>query len=125
MIIKKLLLSIWELPQNILGFVVKNIYKASYVENIGNTEIYLWSIGGGMSLGKYIFVCDPMDMKLVRHEYGHTIQSELLGWLYIPVIGIPSFIWANCFEGYRNKTGKSYYWLYTERWADKLGGVKR
>jgi hypothetical protein len=30
-------------------------------------------------------------------------------------------IWCNCFEGYRKKNNVSYYKLYCEAWANKLG----
>ncbi|WP_237558582.1 hypothetical protein, partial [Cellulomonas carbonis] len=58
------------------------------------------------------------------HERGHVKQSIYLGWLYLPVIGVPSIIWA----GLRRLglfAGRSYYSFYTESWADRLGGVKR
>jgi hypothetical protein len=87
-----------------------------------------------MSLGKYIFVPsyykktppDKMNYSIlhtIKHEYGHTIQSKYLGWFYLLVIGLPSLIWANCFEEYRKKTGMSYYDFYTESSANKLGEV--
>lgn len=43
--------------------------------------------------------------------------------LYLIVIGLPSLLWA--WLGDSIAPGKSYYWFYTERWADRLGGVKR
>ena len=130
--IKNFIKSIWEFPQNVLGFIVKKFYKATPYTVYENASVYSWKLGGGMSLGKYIFV--PFDkedpsmyrvQQYIRHEYGHTIQSSYLGWFYLLVIGLPSLIWANCFEGYRTKTGKSYYDFYTESWANKLGGVDR
>jgi hypothetical protein len=60
----------------------------------------------------------------VRHEYGHSIQSMVLGPLYLLMIGIPSMVWAGCFKNYRKRSKKSYYWFYTESWADRWGGNK-
>lgn len=74
---------------------------------------------GGVSLGKYIIVNQWMPTKEIMHEYGHCIQSRYLGWLYLIVIGLPSLLWAMFYRG------KNYYSFYTERWADKLGGVNR
>lgn len=57
------------------------------------------------------------------HEYGHTIQSLILGPLYLFVVGIPSFIWCNnkkCIA-MRQDNNKSYYDLYCESWANRLG----
>ena len=131
----KTLKFIWELPQNVVGFIVKKVSKAELYTTYKDAKVYCWKIYGGMSLGKYIFVPEyyketpPEDMHpsivhMIKHEYGHTIQSKYLGWLYIPVIALPSLIWAGCFEWYREKTGKSYYWFYTEKWANYLGGVE-
>ena len=56
------------------------------------------------------------------HEHGHARQSLYLGPFYLFVIGIPSLLWA-CL--YRKHKRGSYYAFYTEKWADKLGGVVR
>ena len=127
---KKIIRSIWEFPQNALGFIVKKICDATPYTTYKDANVYSWDINGGMSLGKYIFVpfrhLDPKSFRVqsyIKHEYGHTIQSKYLGWLYLLVIGLPSLIWAQCFMGYRSRTGKSYYSFYTEAWANKLGGV--
>lgn len=123
--IKKIIKAVWELPQNVLGAIVKKVCKAKPSAVYKGAVVHIWNINGGMSLGKYIFVPLKANARYIMHEYGHTVQSKYLGWLYLLVIGAPSFIWANCFEGYRKKTGKSYYDFYTEKWADKLGGVER
>ena len=138
--IKNFIRATWELPQNMLGAIVKKITKATPITTYEDATVYYWGIAGGMSLGKYIFVpfdCDGLmwydDNKyyrsdyaknFIKHEYGHTIQSKYLGWLYLLVIGLPSLIWSQCFEKYREKTGTSYYDFYTEKWANKLGGVE-
>jgi hypothetical protein len=57
------------------------------------------------------------------HEYGHTIQSLILGPLYLFVIGIPSIIWCNskkCVK-LRKEKGVSYFDFYPEKWANFLG----
>jgi hypothetical protein len=84
---------------------------------------------GGISLGKYCIVNtghyrqsmeESLKRDTVRHEaIGHTAQSRMLGWLYLIVIGLPSFMRA-AFFGYR-----CYYDFYTEKWADKLAGIDR
>lgn len=60
---------------------------------------------------------------LQSHEYGHTIQSLLLGPLYLIVIGLPSLVWSRWkrFIRLRREKGIPYFWFYTERWADWLG----
>ena len=46
----------------------------------------------------------------------------ILGPLYLLVIGLPSFIHA---ATWKDRPGRDYYAFYTERWADRLGGVTR
>jgi hypothetical protein len=89
---------------------------------------------GGISLGNYIILNDGHYRKMfvdswkrnyVRHEYGHSVQSLRLGWLYLLVIGIPSLIWAAIYGVAIRKTHNGYYRFYTEKWADKLGNIQR
>lgn len=114
---------IWCFPQMLIGWIVKMVTKARK-----NGDHYEWNIQrGSASLGTYVFLC-PVHYNsetTLKHEFGHTKQSYILGWLYMPLIFLPSLIWAGCFEKYRRKTGKSYYSFYTERWADKLAGIER
>jgi hypothetical protein len=122
---KKVLIWIWCFPQMLLGLLVKIFTKAKKQKH-GNHYRYNFR-GGSISLGEYIFLCPSHwnDEETLKHEYGHTRQSLYLGWLYLIVIGLPSVIWANCFENYRKTHNKSYYWFYTEKWANKLGGVDK
>ena len=120
-----MLKTIWQAPQLILGAIIKAVCRAEHWFAYHDAKVYTWHFKGGLSLGKYIFVPVNWNVKLLNHEYGHTKQSKMLGWFYLPVIGLPSLIWAGCFEGYRKRKGVSYYKFFTERWADKLGGVQR
>ena len=63
-----------------------------------------------------------VDESLLVHEYGHTIQSLILGPMYLPTIGLPSVIWLNFpgFKHWRRRTGTSYYSFFTERSANHL-----
>jgi len=82
--------------------------------------------GGGLSLGLFIFMKNNHSKKTWTyntriHEYGHTWQCLLLGPLYWIIIAIPSFIWCNCFAGYRKKNNVPYSALYCESWANSWG----
>lgn len=123
--IKNILKSIWELPQNALGYIVYRETEAMYTHSYKGANVYAWCKRNGLSLGKHIFVPIDAGSDFIKHEYGHTTQSRYLGWFYLLVIGLPSLIWCGCFEEYRKKHGISYYSFYTEKWADKLGGVER
>jgi len=78
----------------------------------------------GVSLGFFIFLGEGHDRTAVSHEYGHSIQSLLLGPLYLPLVGVPSFIRATLWLLFR-KPEATYYRGYPERWADRLGTVDR
>lgn len=121
---KELLAWIWCFPQQILGLFVK-VFTGARQQAQG---YYLYDIKrGSLSLGTYIFLCEAHreDDDVLKHEKGHTKQSFILGWFYLPIIGVPSVIWAGCFKKYRARKNKSYYSFFTEKWADKLGGVNR
>ena len=122
-IIKAIATWIWCFPQMFVGLVLRIVTRAKKKE--GYYEYGIKS--GSISLGTYIFLCPSHwgDKETLKHEQGHTKQSYMLGWLYLIVIGLPSLIWCSCFNGYRAKHNKSYYDFYTERSADKLGGVER
>lgn len=83
-----------------------------------------WEYDGSVSLGAFVFVprSDAIPKtELLAHEYGHCVQSLILGALYLPVIGLPSLIWAAFFHNFRIRKGILYDTFYTERWADSLG----
>ena len=71
--------------------------------------------GWGMTLGSYINTLNVSD-DLIRHEYGHVIQSQKIGPLYIPLIGIPSFI--GC--GVEDISNHDHDYEWYETWANKL-----
>lgn len=116
----------WGLPQNIMGFLLTRKYKES--ESFFGAKIYYhhdnW---GGISLGMFIIMNADKGKEWVDsvkvHEYGHSIQSIILGPLYLLVIGLPSLIWCNSkrYINLRKNKNISYYSFYPERWANYLG----
>ena len=120
---KKVILWIWCFPQMLAGLIVKLFTRAD--KDGDHYEFQITS--GSVSLGEYIFLCPSHwgDERILKHEQGHSVQSRYLGWLYVPIILIPSLIWAGCFEWYRKKYNVSYYSFYTERWADRIRGINR
>lgn len=125
--IKNILLWIWQLPQNLLGLLLMLILQGETRHRLGTIRFYyLKTFPGGITLGEYIFVGRKQEL-MVRHEFGHVLQSRYLGPLYLIVIGLPSLLHAglngvlNCCD--RHPEG--YYHFYTESWADRLGGVTR
>lgn len=125
MIYKILLLL--EFPQNLIGLIGTLFYRKNhkYIYKNDALVIKIKGIWGAVTLGKYIFADDNYfsDKNIIAHEYGHRLQSRILLFLYIPVIGIPSLIWAGCFQWYRKKFSISYYSFYTEKWANELADI--
>jgi hypothetical protein len=134
---KKALIYLWQLPQNLLGLLLILFYQPEkkHVLPNGNIVYYAFKMQGGISLGKYSFVnvChyrkdmgESLARNIVRHEaIGHAKQSLYLGWLYLLIIGLPSIIWAWMYGNMIKPTKNGYYRFYTERWADYLGGIVR
>lgn len=122
---KRYILYLWQLPQHLIALLLRLIYKGNDSEYNGcivRRSVYL---KGGISLGKYIIVNQWFREIDIKHEYGHSIQSRYLGWLYLLVVGLPSLLWAMMYGRAIRLSYNGYYKFYTEKWADKLGGVKR
>ena len=117
----------WGLVQTLLGAVVCLACPGCPRSRYRGAVVTRWRGERGLSLGLFIFLPQGDDAHLLAHEYGHTRQSLLLGPLYLPVIGLPSAIWAGlpALARRRARRGVSYYDFYTERWADRWGGVTR
>lgn len=149
--IVKCLLFIWQLPQNMLGIILRLIYRSGicvYAADILHTK-WTWNsmdihlldnFKAGISLGDNIIFSKDREFKVgiatkefikdVLHEHGHQIQSIILGPLYLIIVGVPSLsrnIWDILFhKKWTNKKRLEwYYGGFPERWADKLGGVER
>ena len=117
----------WGLPQTLIGFIlflIVNISGFGKVLKYENGVIYtLWNSNqGSISLGLFVFVTDD-EAELIAHETGHTVQSLLLGPLYLFIIGLPSILWAGFI--FDRTTDKTYYDFYTEAWANKIAGLDR
>ena len=124
--IKSILKYIWQLPQNIIALIYLGYLIAENqipaVEEYKGAKVYTKYSSGCVTLGNYIFVSSRATENTIKHEWGHTRQSLLLGPLYLIIIGIPSILWVMIHKTIASD--KLYNWFYTEAWADKLGDVK-
>lgn len=107
---------VWQLPQNLLGVIMVFLYQAKLETFFHGKRVYISKeMKGGVSLGKYIIIKSYKE-EVIKHEYGHSLQSEYTGWLYLLIFGIPSAI-HNLYH--RNKCKDvNYYHFYTEKWAN-------
>jgi hypothetical protein len=116
-----MLLKIWQLPQNLLGLLLVKVLRAEMFERIDDVVVYKTKYNIGISLGDYIIVRQGTSIK---HEYGHSKQSKILGWFYLIVVGLPS-ITFNILTRMGILKREDYYTRFPENWADSLGDVDR
>lgn len=121
---------LWQLPQNIVGLFFWLFLRPAKVigTHLGCVVRTSFKMRGGISLGNFVFLRDSgypvlMTSLDVQHELGHCLQSIILGPLYLIVVGIPSLLWAATHTWIA--PNKSYYWFYTEKWADALMNIDR
>ena len=124
--IRNLILFIWQLPQHLLAILYIG-YLVMMCKDLGVDSRYKQAIvipcvmRGAVTLGCYVFVgLNSEYRKIVKHELGHTIQSKILGPLYLIVIGIPSITYCGLRRIFPSLRKKNYYNFYTERWANNL-----
>ncbi len=118
----------WCLPQTLSGLALMLTRYRHCPRSFYHGAIVVAHDGnfGGVSLGGVTFVSEGLSPKLfgmVRaHEYGHCVQSLLLGPLYLPLIALPSGLWCNLPVFVRKRAAEqiSYYSFFTERWANRL-----
>ena len=123
-----LVMTTWGLPQTLCGLALMLIKYRHCPRMLYHGAVVVAHDGnfGGVSLGAFTFVngrVKPKTFAAVRaHEYGHCIQSLMLGPLYLPMIALPSSLWCNLphFKRKRLETGLSYYSFFPERWANAL-----
>ena len=124
--IRNLILFIWQLPQHIVALIYFG-YLVMMCKDLGVDSRYKQAIvipcvmRGAVTLGNYVFVgLNSEYRKTVKHELGHTIQSRILGPLYLIVIGIPSITYCGLRRMFPSLRKKNYYDFYTEKWANYL-----
>lgn len=128
----------WGILQTVLGLIVFLLHIGDKHYFYHGAVITEWKGKSSVSLGLFVFVTkepyfyeklkdeytmEKLSARLLVHEYGHTIQSLILGPLYLIVIGLPSTLWG--FLPHLNEKRKkeciSYFAFFTEKWANYLG----
>jgi hypothetical protein len=137
----KLLLWVWQFPQNLLGLFLVGVLKAkrNRLAVISDSVFFTEVKGFGVSLGSHIIVSSGCNRSTLLHEQGHQVQSRWLGPLYLLVVGIPSAVFCNLWDRlfHRAWPFQARVDWYFSRWpegpgghwwdrftADVLGGVK-
>lgn len=125
--IKSIIKWIWQFPQNILALSLEGILcETAYREGKVNGKIIVLNtiMSSPLSLGDYIFISSWSSPKDIRHEFGHSRQSTILGPLYLIVITIPSIL-HKMVHSICKRIGINwnYHRFYTELWANRLGNI--
>lgn len=128
----------WGILQTVLGLFVFLAHWKDRHYSYHGAVITEWAAPSSVSLGMFVFVTkkpyfyeklkdaysmEELSRRLLVHEYGHTVQSLILGPLYLIVMGIPSTLWGflpSCAKK-RKENQVSYFSFFTERWANALG----
>jgi len=116
----------WGLPQTLIGSLLYAAHRKDRHFDYNGARATVWNKNSGVSLGKYIFIPGRKDGSadtfLLDHEYGHTLQSLILGPFYLLFVGTPSMLWNRLpyFERKRKQSGKSYYSAPFESSANHL-----
>lgn len=122
----------WGLLQNAAALA---LFLALLIVRPGAKRFYFhgaavtcWKAGYSLGLGMFIFMSEaellrPIGSSVLVHEYGHTLQSVILGPLFLLVVGLPSLIWATSrrLNERRRREHRSYYSLFCEAGANRLG----
>jgi hypothetical protein len=118
---------IWQLPQSIVGLIMLIFFKI-----FGGAQLISYkklcfaykakNMSGGISLGNFAFLSEHLakDEPSIAHEQlGHTVQSKILGPLYLLIVGLPSLLHASVHD-YRLSC---YYDYWCEHWANECAGL--
>lgn len=116
----------WGIIQTTLGFIIFLIFIRNRHVIFNGAIATEWHRYDGLSLGLFIFVPENIEINkkyyIYKHEYGHTIQSLILGPLYLLIIGLPSLIWSKLYHNNMTRNNKNnYYDFFTERSANYFG----
>lgn len=109
----------WQAPQSFIGKNSAQIHNflggVKSVDYYGGATVVQsksedW---GAISLGNVIIGSSSIEANpnnhLFQHEYGHYLQSQSSGYIYLTKFGLPSLISAN----------KNDYWGHTEHWTEQ------
>lgn len=126
----------WGVLQTLLGGALFLIHLSDRHYGYHGAVVTEWKAPSSISLGMFVFVTarpffaekyegqieiSELSNRLLVHEYGHTVQSLILGPLYLIVMGIPSTIWGFACAKTRKEKQIPYGAFFTERWANVLG----
>ena len=126
----------WGLPQNIVGLALMLAHRGCPRSFYKGCVVTTWEGPDCASLGMFVFMArrlgtharvrrqmthDKLWQRYLVHEYGHTIQSLILGPLYLPLMALPSMLW--CYLPACRKARRAGRRTYSQFFSEKLANV--
>lgn len=121
----------WESEQALIGNTIS--HARNITGNVDNVEINHGTVlvndnnsknPGGMTWGPYINSNNMnTNTDLYDHEFGHTIQSRILGPLYTTKVAMPSGLSALYSYEIKDDSGEYHDNCWYEVWANRLANV--
>lgn len=119
----------WGFLQTFIGLIMTLAQGKDCKHELYHGAVVTYHKGnwGGISLGMFTIINGnrpPVWTNDARtHEYGHTIQSLILGPFYLFVVGIASTVWCygKKFREKRLRGEATYYDFFIESHANSLG----
>lgn len=118
----------WGFPQTLFGCLLYLLHRDSPHEAYHGCVVTYWKHNMSLGVGMFLFLSKyhyDLEPRMLVHEFGHSIQSAILGPLFLPVMGIPSILWGLLpwTVRMREEKGISYYAFYPESTANYLGAL--
>lgn len=118
----------WGFPQTLIGLAFYCLHYKNPHWQYHGCIVTSWKVSGSLGVGMFLFVNEDhyaTHPQVLVHEFGHAVQSAILGPLFLPIMGIPSFLWCNLplFRRLRREKDISYYRFYPESTANFLGSL--
>jgi len=130
------ILCLWQFPQTFVAcFLLIYLHDHDDIIRVysfgkRNKKVIVSRRNYCFSLGEFIFVSEKWNItKVITHEYGHSLQSEILGIFYfiIFLLSVSYYKFDKIFLSHLRQVYRTrfYYNLPWEKWADYLAGLKR
>ena len=128
----------WGLLQNLSGGLHYLLNLSRPHMHYRKAIVTVWKKRASASVGMFIFLgvsdrdilrkkkpftpdsLTPSEHRVLVHEYGHTLQSLLFGPFFLPLVALPSTLWAGLGKRLRRKKHLFYYSVFPEKNANRL-----
>lgn len=116
----------WGLPMILLGKLISAVLRLCGLKPKTWAACNWYVVGknwGGISIGRTIITDDEPTEDILDHEFGHSIQNAMYGFLFPFIVAIPSVIryWKREIDYKKGKELPPYDSIWFEGQATSLG----